>query len=155
MSTSLTVVVERRPAGEPLEILPRVLNGLDALAMQLGCLPLSTFVREDSDLFAEIADQLDEETRKQLAHRIEKQAEWHEASAGLAAVQRLLEFLRQADPEGLPSQFSAVESDLVVQAILADEGKTLVEALGEDLERCSKELKAAAQQGRKFHFAIG
>jgi hypothetical protein len=36
MSTSLTVVVERRPAGEPLEILPRVLNGLDALAMQLG-----------------------------------------------------------------------------------------------------------------------
>jgi hypothetical protein len=155
MSTLLTVVVERQPAGEPLEILPRVLNGLDALAMQLGCPPLTSFVREDPDLFAEIADQFDEETRKQLAHRIEKQAEWHDASTGLAAVQRLLEFLRQADPQSLPSQFSEVGSDLVVQAILAEEGKALVEALGEDLERCSKELKAAAQQGRKFHFNIG
>jgi hypothetical protein len=157
MSTSLTVVVEKqRPGqGQDLYILPRVLDGLDSLAAQLGCTPLSTFVRDDPDLLAELADQLDEGTRERLAHKIENQPDWHQSSAGLAAVEKVLEFLQKAEPEDLPSQFSELDSDLVVKGQLLSEGKALAQAIGDELESCAKELRAAARKGRRFRFEIG
>lgn len=157
MSTSLTVVVEKqRPGrGQDLYMLPRVLDGLDALANQLGCTPLSTFVREDPDLFAELADQFDEETRERIGRKIENQADWHEPSAGLAALEKLLEFLQKADPEDLPSQFSEAESDFLIKGELVNQDKSLAEVIADELESCAKELRAAARKGRKFRFDIG
>jgi hypothetical protein len=155
MSTFLTVVVEKQPAGQPLAILPRVLDSLDALATRLGCALLSTFVREDPELFAELADHLDEETRARLAHRVAGQTEWHEPSAGLATVERLLEYVRKAEARELHSQFREAESDLVVKAVLQSDGKSLAEAVCEELENGAEELRRAAGNGSKFHFDIG
>jgi len=83
MSTSLTVVVEKprgrkkQPEGQSLYVLPHVVHGLDALAAQLDLAPFSSFVREDPELFAEMAEELDEETRARFASQIQAQKDWH------------------------------------------------------------------------------
>src|SRR5207244_12766546 len=48
-----------------------------ALAAQLDLAPFSSFVREDPELFAEMAEELDEETRARFASQIQAQKDWH------------------------------------------------------------------------------
>src|SRR5438552_14206990 len=108
MSTSLTIVVEKppgrkkQPEGQSLYVLPHGFSGLDALAAQSGLAPFSSFVREDAELFAEMAEELDEETRARFAQQIQAHQKWHEPSKALATVEGLLAYLRKADAKKLP-----------------------------------------------------
>jgi hypothetical protein len=155
MSTSLTVVVEKQSAGQDLYLLPHVWGGLDGLATRLGLALPSSFQWEDPALLAEIADDLDEETREKLTRKIEGQQQWHNASAGLATVEGLLEHLRKADPEDLSTYFGEAEEELVVRAILQEEDRTLAEAVQKELEDCAKQLGNAVGKGRRFRFDMG
>jgi hypothetical protein len=161
MSTSLTIVVEKppgrkeQPEGQSLYVLPHVVRGLDALAAQSGLAPFSSFVREDPELFAEMAEELDEETRARFAHQIQTQQDWHEPSKALATVEGLLAHLRQAAAKKLPADFREAESSFAVRAILQDEGHTLVEAVCRELENCAQQLRQAVRDGRRVHFAMG
>ena len=136
-------------------MLPHVFSGLDALAAQSGLAPFSSFVREDPELFAEMAEELDEETRARFAQQIQTQQEWHEPSKALVTVEGLLAYLRKADAKKLPADFAEAESAFAVQAILQEEGHTLVEAVCEELENCAEQLRQAVRNGRKVHFAMG
>src|SRR5438034_530140 len=98
MSMSLSVVQEKRQGSKKQEreqelyLLPRVLPSLDELATRQGWVSLGTFVREDPALFADIADDLDEETRATIAKNIEGQREWHDPSACLKTIEELLAY---------------------------------------------------------------
>jgi hypothetical protein len=155
MSTSLTVVVEKQPEGQSLYLLPHVVHGLDALAAQLGLAPFSSFVREDPELFAEIAEELDEETRARFAGQIQAQKDWHEPSAALATIEGLLAHLRKADARKLPADFHEAESAFAVRAVLQEEGHTLVEAVCKELQDCAEQLRQALKNSSRFHFDIG
>jgi hypothetical protein len=161
MSTSLTIVVEKpagrkeQPEGQSLYVLPHVVRGLDALAAQSGLAPFTSFVREDPELFAEMAEELDEEARAGFAHQIQTQPDWHEPSRALATVEGLLACLRKADAKKLTADFREAESAFTVRAILQEEGLTLVEAACQELENCAEQLRQAVRDGRRFHFAIG
>jgi hypothetical protein len=160
MSTSLTVVVDapagrqKQPGGQSLDVLPHVVQGLDALAEQIGLPPFSTFVRDDPALFAEMAEDLDEETRDRFASRLQAQKEWHEPSAALATIEGLLAYLRKTDTSKLPADFREAESDFAVLAVLQEEGHSLGEAVCKDLACCAEQLQEALRNKSRFHFDI-
>ena len=161
MSMSLSVVLEKRSGSKKQEteqelyLLPRVLSSLDELATRHGWVPLGTFVREDPALFAEIADDLDEESRATIAKNIESQPEWHDPSTCLTAIEELLAYLKKTDAKKLALDFREAEVDLAVKSILQDESGTLAEALCKDLEDCVRQLRQAAQSHCGFRFEIG
>jgi hypothetical protein len=159
MSTSLTVVVQtppgkkKQPEGQSLYVLPHVMGGLDALAAQLGLSPVSSFVRDDPALFAEIADDLDEETRARLGRQVRAQKKWHKPDDALAAVEGLLAHLQNANAKKLPGDFREAESEFMVRAVL--QGRSLVEVVCEELTDCAAQLRKAAKNGSTFRFDIG
>ena len=108
--------------------------------------PFSSFVREDPELFAEMAEELDEETRARFASQIQAQKDWHEPSAALATIEGLLAHLRKADAKKLPADFHEAESEFAVRAVLQNEGQTLVEAVCKELQDCAEQLRQALKQ---------
>jgi hypothetical protein len=158
---SLSVVLEKRHGSKKQEteqelyLLPRVLGSLDELATRRGWVPLGTFVREDPALFAEMADDLDEETRATIAKKIESQREWHEPSACLTTIEELLAYLKNTDAKKVALDFREAQDDLAVKSILQDEGCTLAEAVCKDLEDCVRRVRQAANSHCGFRFEIG
>jgi len=161
MSMSLSVVLEKRDGSkkqkteQELYLLPRVLGRLDELATKRGWVPLGTFVREDPALFAEMADDLDEESRATIAKNIESQSEWHDPSSCLTTIEGLLAYLKKTDAKKLALDLGEAQDDLVVKSILQDEGCTLAEAVCKDLEDCVRQLGQAAKSHCGFRFEIG
>jgi hypothetical protein len=161
MSMSLTVVLEKRRGskeqerGQDLYLLPRVLGILDEFAARRGWVPLGSFVRDDAALFAEIADDMDEEARARIGKNIEAQPDWHDPATCVATINELSAYLQKTDENEPALDFGGVDDDYEVKAILADEGCTLTEAVCKDLEECARQLGQAVESHSRFRFEIG
>jgi hypothetical protein len=145
---------EQEPEQE-LYILPHVLRILDEFVSERGWVPVGTFVRDDPALFAEIADDLDEDARARIAKNIEGQPEWHDPSVCLTTIQELLAYLKNTSEGSLAVDFGEAQDEFAVKAILSEEGCTFTEAVCKDLEECARQLRKAEQSHRRFRFEIG